>query len=82
MSKSLLFAIDIEKEEVIVSESAKGSNRVDFIERIGRDENEILFYAVTTLTSIAKASNFDVSVFKAMDKTCQLIYTKYKESLS
>jgi hypothetical protein len=35
--------------------------------------------AVVTLTSLTNASNFDATIFKAMDKVCQLIYNKHKE---
>jgi hypothetical protein len=80
MNKNLLFAIDINTEEIVVSESPKGSNQVHLIERIVRKENEILYNAVVTLTSITKAPNFDVAIFKAMDKVCQLIYNKQTET--
>jgi uncharacterized protein (UPF0335 family) len=80
MDKSILFAVDPNTEETIVSSSQKGSNQVDFIERIGRQENEVLYNAVATLTSISRSSNFDVKIFKAMDKVCQMIYSQYKES--
>ena len=75
---TLLFAIDLNTEEVIVSNSQKGSNKINFIERIRRQENDMLFNAVSTLTSISKASDFDISIFKAMDKVCQMIYNKHK----
>jgi hypothetical protein len=78
---NLLFALDTNTEEVIVSESPKGSNKVNFIERITRNENEMFYNAAVTLTSITKATNFDVAIFKAMDKVCQMIYTKHKETL-
>jgi hypothetical protein len=78
MNRNLLFAIDANTEEIIVSESPKGTNKINFIERIRRKDHEILFNAVTTLTSITKADVFDVSIFKAMDKICVLIYNKYK----
>ncbi len=71
-----LFAIDIDKEEIIVSESPKGTNRIDLIERIKRQDNEVLYLAVQTLTSISKSPNFDVKIFKAMDKVCQMLYGK------
>lgn len=77
---SMLFAIDPKTEETIVSASAKGSTTINFIERIGRKDNDILYYAVVTLTSITHAPNFDIAVFKAMDKVCQLVYNKHKES--
>jgi hypothetical protein len=80
MNTSWLFATDPRTEEVIVSESPKGSNKVNLVERVGRRENEMLYHAVITLTSITKDNNFDTSIFKAMDKVCQLIYNKYKES--
>ncbi len=79
MNTELLFAVDTNTKEVIVSESPKGSNKVNFIERIGYNDNEILYNAVVTLTSITKATNFDASAFKSMDKVCQMLYSKYKE---
>lgn len=81
MNKNLLFAIDTNTEEVIVSESPKGSNKINLIERIGRKDNEMLYNAAVALTSITKASHFDVATFKAMDKVCQMMYTKHKETL-
>lgn len=78
MNKNLLFTIDTNTEEVIVSESPKGSIKVNFIERIGRNDNEMLYNAVATLTSITKASDFDAAIFKAMDKVCQMLYNKHK----
>jgi hypothetical protein len=76
MKKTLLFATDVTTEEIIISESLKGSNKVNFIERIHRKENELLFDAVVTLTRIANSANIDVAIFKAMDKVCQMIYDK------
>jgi hypothetical protein len=80
MSKSILFAIDLNTEETIVSDSPKGSSKINFIERIGRQDNEILYNAVVTLTSISNSSNPDTAIFKAMDKVCQTIYNKHKET--
>jgi len=77
MNKNLLFAVDTNTEEVIVSDSPKGSNKVNFIERIGRNDNEILYNAAVTLTSITKAAHFDVAIIKAMDKVCEMIYNKH-----
>ena len=79
MSKSLLFAIDIQTQEVIVSGSSKGSNKINFIERIIKSDNVMLYNAVQTLTSISKSSNFDMATFKEMDRVCQLMYHKHKE---
>jgi hypothetical protein len=81
MNTNFLFAVDINSEEVLVSESPKGSNKVIFIERIGRNSNEMLYNAVITLTSITKSPSFDTAIFKAMDKVCQMIYAKHKGSL-
>jgi hypothetical protein len=75
----MLFAIDQNTNEIIVSESPKGSNKINLVERIKREENIILYNAVVTLSSISSSSNLDISLFKAMDKVCQLIYGKYKE---
>ena len=77
---NLLFAIDQNTQEIIVSNSPKGSNKINFIERIRRQENDTLFNAVATLTSISKASDFDISIFNAMDKVCQMIYNKHTSS--
>ena len=52
MNRSLLFAIDINTQEVIVSESSKGTNKINFIERIKQKDNDMFFNAVVTLTSI------------------------------
>lgn len=80
MNTNWLFAIDPTAEEVIVSVSPKGSNKIDLVERILRIDNEMLYHAVVTLTTVTKDSNFDASIFKAMDKVCQLMYQKHKES--
>lgn len=77
---NLLFAIDQNTQEIIVSDSPKGSNKINFIERIRHQENNVLFNAVATLTSISKASDFDITIFKAMDKVCQMIYSKHNSS--
>jgi hypothetical protein len=81
MNKNTLFAIDMNTEEIIVSDSPKGSNKINFIERIGRQDNDMLYNAVVTLTSITNSSNFDIAIFKAMDKVCQMIYNKHKETI-
>lgn len=77
---SFLFSIDSKSDEVIVSESPKESIQINFIERISREDNEVLFNSVVTLTSITKSSPLDMSVFKSMDKVCQMIYMKHKVS--
>lgn len=76
MSKTLLFAFDDKTDEIIVSESLKGSNEIKLVERIKRANNDLLYFAVLTLTHLASSSNIDVSIFKAMDKVCQSIYSK------
>jgi hypothetical protein len=81
MNKNFLFAIDINTEEVIVSDSSKGSNKVNFIERIKKSDNEMFFNAVLTLTSITKSPSFDAIIFKSMDKVCQIMYNKNKETI-
>ncbi len=79
MKTDVLFAIDTDTKEVIVSESPKGTNKVNFIERISHSDNEVLYNAVVTLTSITRAPNFDASIFKSMDKVCQMLYSKCKK---
>ncbi|MFM7671801.1 MAG: hypothetical protein ACKO6Q_04335 [Bacteroidota bacterium] len=73
-----LFAIDINTKEVIVSVSAKGSNKIEFIERIPRQKQEELYQSVMSLMEQARAANFDEKKFKAMDKVCQALYRKHK----
>ena len=82
MNKNKLFAIDIKSEEIIVSDSPKGSKKIEFIEHIKRQDNEILYNAIITLTSITKAHKIDITIFKAMDKVCQMMYYKHKEMTS
>jgi hypothetical protein len=77
---NMLFAIDANTEEVIVSDSPKGSNKINFIERVKRQDNANLYQAVELLTSISSAPSFDTSIFKAVDKVCLLIYNKHKET--
>tara|TARA_B100001142_G_C14181991_1_gene596533 strand:- start:657 stop:905 length:249 start_codon:yes stop_codon:yes gene_type:complete len=81
MNRNLLFAIDVNMQEVIVSESSKESNKINFIERIKQSDNNMFFNAVITLTSITKSSSFDARMFKSMDKVCQMMYYKYKKSM-
>ena len=76
MNQNFLFAIDTTSDEIIVSESPKGSTKINLIERIDRKENELLYNAVLTLTLITKDANFNPSIFKAMDKVCQLLYKR------
>ena len=78
---ALLFAIDKDTEEVIVSKSSKGSNKINFIERIKRTDNETIYYTVKALRSITKLDNFDEKKFKLIDKVCQMIYNNHKENL-
>ena len=80
MKNTILFAIDFNTNETLVSASEKGSNKVNFIERISRNENELLFDAVVTLTRITNSNNLDIPIFKAMDKVCQMIYSKHIEN--
>lgn len=77
MKKTLLFAIDSNTQETIVSTSTKGSNTIDAVARIHRNENELLFDAVSLLTKISKSSPLDPGIFKASDKLCQVIYEKH-----
>jgi protease II len=80
MKKTILFAIDLNTNEVIVSESQKGSKEITLIERIPQSENELLFDAVSSMTKLTTSPKFDLTLFKAMDKVCQMIYQKQTES--
>lgn len=80
MNTSFLFALDAKTEEIVVSESPKGSKQIHLIERIRRQDNALLYDAVTILTNLTRAPDFDAAIFKAMDKVCQMLYNKHKES--
>jgi hypothetical protein len=80
MNTNFLFALDSKTEEVIVSESPKGSKQILFLERIGRQQNPLLYDAVALLTNLTHAAEFEASLFKAMDKVCQMMYHKHKAS--
>lgn len=75
-----LFAIDEKTEEVIVSESPKGSKTIHFIERVAKKDNAELYDSVIKLTDMARAADFDLKEFKALDKTCQGLYRVYREN--
>lgn len=81
MNQTILFAIDLNTEEILVSSSEIGTKKVNFIERIHRKENELLFNAVVTLTSTTTSPDFDLAIFKAMDKVCQMIYGKHNNKV-
>jgi hypothetical protein len=79
MKKNMLFAIDHTTEEVIVSESQKGSALITLIERIPNHKNELLYDAVVVLTKMTRSPQFDINSFKAMDEVCQMLYAKYAD---
>ena len=79
MNEEFLFAVDFKKNEVIVSSSSRGPRQVKFIERIKKEDDILLFNAALTLNSISESSDFDIKLFKMMDKVCQAIYKKNKD---
>lgn len=78
MKKTLLFAIDPTKEEIIVSASAKGSYQVQPVERMPRQTNELLYDAVALLSAMTDSPHFNMAVFRSMDKVCQLMYAQHQ----
>jgi hypothetical protein len=70
----------MDTQETIVSSSEKGSMSIQLVERIPREQNELLFDAVETLTKISQSADFDTGIFRAMDKVCQMLYDKWKGS--
>jgi hypothetical protein len=48
LKERLLIAAELATEEIIISEFQKKGNKVNFIERIDRKENKLLFNAVVT----------------------------------
>jgi len=81
MNEEFLFAVDFKTDEVIVSCSSKGTNKIKFIERIKKNDNILIFNAAVTLKSISESSDLDPKIFNMMDKVCQTIYNKHKESI-
>jgi hypothetical protein len=79
MNNSFLFAIDQASEEIIISNSPKNTNKIHFLERIKRQDNEMLYNSVLALTEITKSTNFNMKTFNSMNKVCQTEYTKHKE---
>jgi hypothetical protein len=79
MKKTILFAIDEPRAEILVSESAQGSNAIQPVARIPRNENPLLYDAVSLLTRITEAPDIDTAVFKAMDKVCELMWEKMRK---
>jgi hypothetical protein len=69
-----LFAVDFENQNVVVSESLKGSDIINQIEKVSRSDNELLYQAVKTLTMVSSSPVLNTKIFKAMDKVCQLVY--------
>lgn len=78
MKTTLLFAIDPNTEETIVSESAKGSYQIQPIERIPRASHELLYEAVSLMSRMAQAAELDAAAFKSMDKVCALLYARHR----
>ena len=81
MKQSLLFAIDKENEEVIISTTDDRSKNIYFKERIEKSADNSLFYAVKTLTSLTQSDNLDLKTFKATQKVCEMIYRNYQQSI-
>jgi hypothetical protein len=75
---NMLFALDPKANEVIVSDSPKGSKSINLVERIKRTDNPLLYQAVQTLTLITTAPPLDAKLFKAMHRVCQMIYMNHK----
>ena len=70
--------IDSKNQEYIgLLNNSKCYNIVKGVNKI--ENSEVLYNAVVTLTGITKTPNFDITIFKAMDKVCQMLYTKHKE---
>lgn len=78
MSHSLLFAIDKENQEVVISTSNDGSKKIENKDSIKKSENISLFNAVITLKSLIESDDLDIKVFKAMQKVCEMIYKNHK----
>ncbi len=75
-----LFAIDPQTEEIIVSQSPKGSVKIEAVERIGKNNHAVLFHAVSALTLLSREQEINMTLFKAMDAICQKIYLSHLNS--
>jgi len=76
MKTNYLFAIDPTSNDILISESAKGSFKINLVERIPSTSDDLLFDAVKLLTNVSKQPDLDVALFKAVEKVCQVIYSK------
>ena len=76
MKKTILFATDPQTNEILVSESAPGSNTIIPLARIPRADHPLLFDAANLLTQMTTSPLFDANVFKAMNKVCELMFEK------
>ena len=47
--------------------------------RIFRKDNEALYNAITTLTSLTNSTEFNAELYMSMDKICQMIYENHKK---
>lgn len=75
-----LFAIDTQTEEIIVSQSPKGSFKIEAVERIGKNNHAVLFHAVSALNLLSREQEINMTLFKAMDAICQKIYLSHLNS--
>jgi hypothetical protein len=80
MENTTLFAINSKTEEIMVSSTAEGSNSIKLIDRIPRNENELLFQAVQTMSVASRSPHIDEKIFNSIDHLCQLIYQKQHSS--
>lgn len=78
MDSTLLFALDVENKKILVSQSKKNSTKIDSVDEITQQQAPLLFKAVEILTTLADATELDTNAFKATNKVCQLLYSKYK----
>lgn len=74
---NFLFSLDSKSDEVIVSKSQRGSNKIIFIERIPRKNNEFLYNSVFNLLSISKSPTLEMKEFNFVDEICQMAYSQH-----
>ena len=66
----LLFAIDPETEEVVISSSNNGSNDISSISRVSQDQNPELHAKVSELDKLVHSGDFSAKKFKDIHKQC------------
>lgn len=71
----LLFALDPETKEAVISSSKNGSNDITSISRVSQDQNPELHAKISELDRLVHSGDFSAQKFKNIHKQCQKLWT-------